>query len=102
MGVGEPTAKPLEVRPKLIPLVDGTVLASFAIETGTIRYNNSRPRPGPCSDWWLYIDDNDRTHYQTLTYEHVHHPTVAVPGKGALATVTDNVERRIGVTGKRC
>jgi hypothetical protein len=96
------TITPAQVRPELIPLVDGTVRVSFAVDVRIQVFNNSRPTPRPCATSWLYLNDTDKAHYQTLTLERRRHPAAAVPLKGAKAIVKDNVEREISETGKRC
>ncbi|GIF48824.1 hypothetical protein DFJ67_0959 [Asanoa ferruginea] len=97
------TVTPGEVRPELVPLVDGTVQVSFAVDVRIEVFNNNRPAPRSCATSWLLLNDTDRTHYQTLTLQRRKHPVVAVPLKGgAKAILKDNVEREISATGKRC
>jgi len=52
------TAAPAQLRPELVPVVEGGVLATFSVTNHLVVFNRPTPQSGPCDRNWVVLNDH--------------------------------------------
>ena len=96
-------AAPKAALAPLIPLTDGTVLASFSVSVHLEEFNNDRPVTRPCTVEFINGRDGV-THYSHFKQDFVIYPVAYIPPRspGAHARIEDNAQGDTKETGDTC
>jgi hypothetical protein len=100
----EYSANPATVRPELVPLADGSVLASFTTTAHSEHYNSNQPKTRSCTIEWLHLNDDDPTHYRHTRYDATIYSVAYIPTRTAKTKtlIHDNVIDDWTGTGDPC